>query len=126
MALEIADKEFEDMVRAAMDDIPEQYASHMHNVGFVVEDEPTPEQRGRLRLHDGATLYGLYEGVPLTARTNNYSGVLPDKITIFKKPMLSQAKNLGELNKQIRNTIWHEVAHYFGLNHQRISELEKL
>jgi predicted Zn-dependent protease with MMP-like domain len=73
----------------------------------------------------GLTLYGLYEGIPLTQRTNNYSGVLPDKITIFRLPILAGASTRAEVVKQVKNTVWHEVAHHFGLAHDRIRELEK-
>lgn len=122
--VEITDEEFEKIVKDAMDGIPERYASKMSNIGFVVEDEPTPEQRLKMRLHPGETLFGLYEGIPLTRRNNNYSGVLPDKITIFKQPLLFFAHDLNDLKERVRNTVWHEVAHYFGLDHTRIYELE--
>lgn len=122
--LSITDEEFEDIVRSAMDNIPERYAVKMQNVGFVIEDDPTPEQRQKLRLHSYQSLYGLYEGVPLTARGNNYSGVLPDKITIFKNPAKHAAQSIDELKAMVQNTVWHEVAHYFGLGHDRIHELE--
>lgn len=124
MTLNISDEEFEAIVRAAIDGIPERYAANLKNLAFVIEDEPTAEQRRQLHLHDGQTLYGLYQGIPLTGRSNNYSGVLPDKITIFKHPALAAARNMEELNAMVQNTVWHEVAHYFGLGHARIHELE--
>ncbi len=124
MALDILDEEFERIVTAAIDGIPERYASNLNNLAFVIENNPSEEQRQQLHLHDGQTLFGLYQGIPLTERNNNYSGVLPDKITIFKNPALAAAKNTQELNSMIRNTVWHEVAHYFGLGHGRIYELE--
>lgn len=124
MAFIISDSQFEDMVRVAMDGIPERFASKMQNIGFVIEDDPTPEQRRQLRLHNGQTLYGLYQGIPLTQRGSNYSMVLPDKITIFKNPMLATSSDLQGLKAQVKNTVWHEVAHYFGLGHDRIHELE--
>jgi predicted Zn-dependent protease with MMP-like domain len=119
------DKDFEALVAAAIDAIPPRYADHMKNIGFVIEDDPTPEQRLRLHLVGGQTLYGLYEGIPLTKRTNSYSGVLPDKITIFKNPIVSQAADPGHLQEIVKNTVWHEVAHHFGLDHGRIHELEQ-
>ena len=117
-------EEFEKLVSDAIDAIPEHYAGNMKNVGFVVEDMPTAEQRQKLHLHRGMTLYGLYEGIPLTQRGNNYSGVLPDKITVFRLPMLHQAQNHDELKNLVNNTVWHEVAHHFGLDHARIDEIE--
>lgn len=122
--IEIDDTEFERMVADAIDGIPEHYAKRLNNLGFVIEDEPTPEQRSRLHLHNGMTLFGLYEGVPLTRRGAGYSGVLPDKITIFKQPMLASVHSVDSLRERIKNTVWHEVAHYFGLDHSRIDELE--
>lgn len=123
--LEISDEEFEKLVTEAMDAIPDRYALAMNNVGFVIENDPTPEQRQRLHLVDGVTLYGLYEGIPLTRRNNNYSGVLPDKITIFKNPILMTSPSQEAVRDQVKKTVWHEVAHHFGLGHDRIHELEK-
>jgi predicted Zn-dependent protease with MMP-like domain len=118
------DKQFEQIVASAIDNIPPKYAEHIKNLAFVVEDEPTPEQRTKLKLRPYQTLFGLYEGVPLTSRSGNYNLVLPDKITIFKNPIEHTSNNLEEVIKQVNNTVWHEVAHYYGLGHGRIDELE--
>ena len=118
------DKEFEAIVSAAIDGIPDKYAKRMNNVGFVVEADPTPEQMQRLHLVNGEILFGLYEGIPLTRRNNNYSGVLPDKITIFKNPIVMTSHNKQTVIQQVKKTVWHEVAHHFGLGHDRIHELE--
>jgi predicted Zn-dependent protease with MMP-like domain len=123
--IDISDSDFEKMVAEAMDAIPERYALAMNNVGFVIEDDPTTEQRQRLHLVDGVTLYGLYEGIPLTKRNSNYSGVLPDKITIFKNPIVYSSDSLDAVRRQVKKTVWHEVAHHFGLGHDRIHELER-
>lgn len=123
--VEVSQKQFEEFVAEAIDAIPKKYAERMNNVGFVVEDEPNEEQRQKLHLVDGATLYGLYEGIPLTQRTSGYSMVLPDKITLFKKPMEWTSNTLNDLKEQIKHTIWHELAHHFGLNHDQIYKLEK-
>lgn len=120
----VDEKTFEKLVADGIDNIPPKYAKHIKNLAFVVEDEPTQEQRQKLKLHPNQTLFGLYEGVPLTGRSGNYNLVLPDKITIFKKPIESSANGLQELKKQINQTIWHEVAHYYGLGHGRIHQLE--
>lgn len=117
-------KQFEKIVADAIDNIPPKYADHIKNLAFVVEDEPTPEQRIKLNLHAHQTLFGLYEGVPLTRRSGNYNLVLPDKITIFKKPIEMSANSLDDVVNQVNNTVWHEVAHYYGLGHGRIHELE--
>lgn len=120
----IDDQQFQKIVSQAIDNIPPKYAEHIKNLAFVVEDEPSPEQRQRLKLSDHQTLFGLYEGVPLTRRVSNYNLVLPDKITIFKLPIEFSANNKEELIEQVSNTVWHEVAHYYGLGHGRIHELE--
>src|SRR5437773_1982770 len=116
--IEVTNEEFEKIVAAAMDAIPKQYTDHMKNVGFVIEDLPTEQQRQKLHLYKGQTLYGLYEGIPLTQRNAGYNLVLPDKITIFKKPLEASSFTLGELSERVKYTVWHEVAHHFGLSHE--------
>lgn len=123
--IDISDQEFEKLISKAIDNIPEKYASRLDNVGIFWEDQPTPEQRDKLKLHCNQTLLGLYEGIPLTKRGASYNLVLPDKITLFKIPILSSVNNLAELREQIGRTLWHEVAHYFGLDHDRIHALER-
>jgi predicted Zn-dependent protease with MMP-like domain len=71
------------------------------------------------------TLLGLYEGIPLPSRGDGYSGVLPDVITIFKRPHEATAAGLEGLRREVHQTVWHEVAHYFGLDHGQIHSLEK-
>ena len=122
--IEVSQTEFEKIVSEAIDALPAKYIKHMKNVAFVVEDIPTPEQRQKLHLHDGHILFGLYEGIPLTRRTNNYTMVLPDKITIFKEPLLAISHSLKQLQENVRHTVWHEVAHHFGLDHGQISKLD--
>ncbi len=120
----VDDKTFESIVADAIDNIPPKYAQHIKNLAFVVEDEPTLAQRQKLKLGPHQTLFGLYEGVPLTGRAGGYNLVLPDKITIFKRPVEFSASNHEQLVEQVRRTLWHEVAHYYGLGHGRIHELE--
>jgi predicted Zn-dependent protease with MMP-like domain len=119
----VSDDEFQKIVADAIDNIPSGYAKHIKNLAFIVEDEPSPDQRQRQHLQANQTLFGLYEGVPLTNR-GNYNLALPDKITIFKKPIEWSVNNHEELVQQVRHTLWHEVAHYYGLGHGRINELE--
>jgi len=121
---EISQKAFRDIVAEAIDSIPPRYASHINNVAFVVEDAPTDEQRHKLRLAPGHTLFGLYEGIPMTKRGNNYNLVLPDKITLFKQPIETASNSQQELKEIVQQTIWHEVAHYYGLDHDAIHALE--
>lgn len=121
----ISDAAFEKIVTDTMDAIPEKYYRNIHNVAFVVEAQPNTDQRTKLKLSGNQSLYGLYEGVPLTRRASNYNMVLPDKITIFKLPIQLSANSLEELTERVQQTVWHEVAHYFGLDHDQIHELEQ-
>ncbi len=123
--IEVNQQDFEAIVTEAIDAIPKKYAEKMNNVGFVVEDEPSPEQRQKMHLVNGRTLYGLYEGVPLTQRGVGYNLVLPDKITVFKRPVEMLSNTLNELREQVRYTVWHEVAHHFGLGHEQIYKLSE-
>ena len=117
------DDEFDQLVSRALDNLPEQYTSRLNNVAIIYADEPTPLQRQTLKLRGDQTLLGLYEGVPLPAR-GGQTKLLPDKITIFKLPLTAHSRTPQELAENVRHTLWHEMAHYFGLDHKRIHELE--
>ncbi len=123
--IQVTNEQFEAIIAEAIDRIPEKYASRLDNVGIFWEDEPSGEQRVQLKLHCNQTLFGLYEGIPLTKRGAGYNLVLPDKITIFKKPIEYASNSVDELKLQVGQTLWHEVAHYFGLDHDRIHKLER-
>lgn len=122
--MEITDTKFEAFIADALDSLPEKYTNNMDNVAIVYEDEPSPEQRLQLKLRCDETLYGLYQGIPLPQRNAGYNLVLPDKITIFKGPLVASSHSLDDLKAKIKHTLWHEIAHHFGLNHGRIHELE--
>jgi len=122
--LEISDKRFNDIVAEAIDAIPALYQRYLKNVAFIVEGEPTPEQMRQLNLYRGELLFGLYEGVPLPQRGGG-TKLLPDKITLFKNPALAVSRSEAELKKHVHHTVWHEVAHYYGLDHDRIHQLER-
>ena len=119
----ISDKEFEKILNKAIDSIPSLYKNHLKNVAFLVEDEPSSQQCQQLNLRCNDLLFGLYEGVPLPRR-NGATKLLPDKITIFKKSIELVSENLADAAEKVRHTVWHEVAHYYGLDHKRIHELE--
>lgn len=112
------------MVSAGIDKIPPLYQKNLKNVAFIVEDEPTPEQAQKLGLRVHELLFGLYEGVPLPQRQGT-TKLLPDKITLFKRPLAFVSADEADLEDRIARTIWHEVAHYYGLDHARIHELER-
>lgn len=122
--IQIDDQEFDKIVGEGIDAIPPLYQKHLQNVAFIVEDFPSPKQRHELGLACNQTLFGLYEGVPLPGR-NGANKLLPDKITIFKNPILAASSTVAEVKEQVRHTIWHEVAHYYGLDHGRIHQLDR-
>ena len=103
---------FEDQVRTALDELPPHIAEALKNVAVVVEDE-NPED---------PDLFGLYHGVPLPER-GDMSGMLPDKISIYRIPLEESFSDPEELREEIRITVLHELAHYFGLDENRIAEL---
>lgn len=121
--VEVSDKQFAAIVSEAIDGIPSPYIDKLQNVAFIVEDLPTLQQSQQLGLRCNSLLFGLYEGVPLPRRMGT-TKLLPDKITLFKQPLTLVSNNLGELRGHVKNTIWHEVAHYYGLDHKRIHELD--
>lgn len=121
---DISDEEFDRIISEAMEELPQEYISGLNNVAVVYSDEPTGDQRRELKLRCHDTLLGLYQGIPLTKRGSGYNLVLPDKITLFKRPLLSVSNDLREFKAQVKHTLWHEIAHYYGLDHDRIHSLE--
>lgn len=121
--MQVSDENFKELIDRAFDALPEPHRSGVQNVAIVIADEPSEQQRRKLKLHCNQTLLGLYEGVPLPARQGRET-LLPDVITLFKLPLLEQSNSQEELYAEIHHTLWHEVAHYYGLDHQKIHELE--
>jgi predicted Zn-dependent protease with MMP-like domain len=108
--------EFEEYVADALDSLPTDLRSQMSNVELVVEDEPAP----------GQPLLGLYQGVPLTRRGAYYAGALPDKITIYRGPLVRLYGHEPEtLRREVRRVVLHEVAHHFGISDERLIELDR-
>lgn len=122
---DVSDKQFEAMIAQAYDRLSPQHREAIRNLAIVTAEEPTAEQRRQLHLRGDQTLLGLYSGVPLPARQGRTDHYPPDVITLFKQPLLAASVDVGELRENIRHTLWHEVAHYFGLDHKRIYELEQ-
>lgn len=120
----LTDQEFDTLISRAMDELPQEYITGLDNVAIVYADEPNDDQVHKLQLRNDSLLLGLYEGIPLTQRGNSYTFVLPDKITLFKLPILAVSHSEAELFEQIKRTLWHEIAHYYGLGHDRIDALE--
>ena len=109
--IDIDPERFEEMVRAALDELPDELGTLMRNVAVLVEHGQGPPG-----------LLGLYEGVPLTRRSQ-YSGVLPDRITIYRQAICADAWSEWDVEKQVRKTVIHEVAHHFGIDDERLREL---
>ena len=129
--MKMSDQEFEAIIAAELDNLPERYVAGLKNVAIVYEDDPTPEQRTKLRLRCNETLFGLFEGLPITKRPaadnvflSNMTIQLPDKITIFKNPIINHGGSIEKIKEQVRHTLWHEIAHYYGLDHEQIHKLD--
>lgn len=120
-------EDFDSIVERAYRRVPARFRRRMENVLVVVEDEPTPEQLARGRVPLGNTLLGLYEGRPLRYRGWAEGFHLPDKITIFQRPHECLARgNVLELERLVEQTLWHEIAHYFGMNEREVRAAERL
>lgn len=120
----MTDQQFEQVIAEAIDSLPDRFLEHAKNVAIVWAEEPTEEQRRKNNLSPRETLLGLYEGIPMTRRGDNYNLVLPDKITIFKNPILGMSADEAAVRVQVKHTLWHEIAHHYGLDHDRIHGLE--
>ena len=118
-------REFEKLVREGLSAIPEKFVRMLKNVAVVIAEEPTREQREVAELEENETLLGLYEGIPQVKRDGGYFGVLPDKITIFKKPILEAAETPEEIREIVKDTVWHEIAHHFGMEEDEVSRAEE-
>jgi len=122
----VSDDEFDQLIQRAMLELPQEYIKGLDNVAITYADEPTPEQLVANHVGPNQLLLGLYEGIPQTSRFSaSYSGVLPDKITIFKHPIMIVTHDAVSFFEQIKRTLWHEIAHHYGLGHDRIHVLER-
>ena len=110
--IDIEPDRFEEMVDKAMDGLPRNFKQQISNVAILVEHNPGPPG-----------LLGLYEGIPLTSRTSDYAGVLPDRITIYRREICAICRTGQEVADQVRRTVVHEIAHHFGIDDDRLTEL---
>lgn len=122
---DVDDQQFEKLISQAIDEMPQEYIHQLDNVAITYEDDPTPAQAHKLHLRGDTLLLGLYEGVPLPQRGAGYNLVLPDKITLFKNPIRAIAHDETSFYRQIKHTLWHEIAHFYGLGHDKIEEIER-
>jgi predicted Zn-dependent protease with MMP-like domain len=120
----VTDEAFDELITRAMDALPQKYIKGLDNVAIVYADQPTAAQIEKMRIDNHHILLGLYEGIPLPQRGNGYTFVLPDKITLFKNSLLVISGTEEELFEHVKRTLWHEMAHYYGLSHERMDELQ--
>jgi predicted Zn-dependent protease with MMP-like domain len=117
-------KEFEELVVLALRRLPKFFRKKMKNVDVVVEDRASRDLLSEMELKSPFELLGLYQGVPLGQRGFYYGNVLPDKITLFRIPIESICQTKEEIEAKVREVVIHEVGHYFGLDDDRLRELE--
>jgi len=115
---------FEALVEKAVDNLPPEFQARLENVDVVVEDWPAPEQLKRGRPIRRTQLLGLYQGVPRTRRGQGYGLVLPDKISIFQKPIEAQCQSESDIEAKIGEVVRHEIAHHFGLDDETLRRIE--
>lgn len=112
--IEVTPGDFEDLVAAALEEVPAELARLVDNVYFIVEDDAPAED---------PQLLGLYEGIALTERDSRYAGALPDRITIYRRPILRICDSIDDVIDEVHITVVHEIAHHFGIDDDRLHEL---
>jgi len=117
-------EKFETLVVRAIENLPPEFRSKLENVDIVLDDWPTPGQLKKLKLRHPSQLLGLYEGVPQIKRDRGYGMVLPDKISIFQKPVEAQCRSDGEVEVKIAEVVRHEIAHHFGTDEKTLRKIE--
>jgi len=122
--MKLTRKDFEEAVVSALKGLPRFFKKKMKNVDVIVEDKASQELLSEMGLRSPFELLGLYQGIPINRRGFYYGNVLPDKITLFQMPIESMCKNKGEIEEKVREVVIHEVGHYFGLDDERLRELE--
>jgi predicted Zn-dependent protease with MMP-like domain len=118
-------EEFDQLVQAAYARIPTEFRARLQNIAMMVEAEPSPAQLAEAGVGPGGTLLGLYQGRPLTGRSVFESFAMPDRITIFQGPHERLARSQAQLTQMVDDTVWHEVAHYFGMNERQVRDAER-
>lgn len=122
--VEISRKDFEQLVERALRKLPRRFRARLENIAVVVEDWADEGTLLEMGIEPPDTLYGLYRGTDLTRRDATYGGVLPDVITIYQGPIEEDCETVAEMEELVRDTVVHEVGHYFGLDDERLGEIE--
>lgn len=117
--------QFEEIVRQAWLRIPKRFRREIQNLAIVVEEEPSRSLLRSSGVPPGDTLLGLYQGIPLAQRGLGYGMVLPDKISLFQGPIEREARDEDDLPRVVYETLWHEVAHYFGMSERQVRASER-
>ena len=117
--------DFRALVDEALETIPQRFRDAMQNIAIIVDDEPTPDQLESVEIEPPDTLLGLYEGIPLPERQWAHGNTLPDKITLFQRPIEESSDDEDDLVVCIGETLIHEIGHYFGLSEEEIEEIEE-
>jgi len=118
-------RQFERLVDEAVRSIPAEFRERLQNLSIVVEDEPSPELLEEMAIEPPDSLYGLYQGTPLTERSWDFGNNLPDRITLFQFPIEDDCESDAEVVRTIGETLIHEVGHYFGLSEEELEEIEE-
>ncbi len=121
--LPLGERRFRILVSRALRRLPGSIRERLSNVAIIIEEEPTADHLAEAGLEPDETLYGLYTGIPLTERTSAYGMVLPDRITIFRRPLLEACQSEAELMDEVRRTVLHEIGHFFGLGEAELEEI---
>lgn len=116
---------FEQYVKEAIETIPSRFRKAVKNLAIVVEDEPADEVLREMEIEPPDSLFGLYQGTPLTERTWGYGNTLPDRITLYQGPIEDASENEDDLVVCIGETLIHELGHYFGLSEEEIEAIEE-
>lgn len=123
--MEQAGFKFEKLVGEALLALPKHIRENMENVAIIVEKRPSREQLQKTGTRIGISLLGLYEGIPKTVWGRNFSGRLPDKITIFQEAIENLVRSEKEITELVKYTVWHEIAHHFGIEEEKVRLLER-
>ena len=118
-------QKFERLVEEALREIPKRFRKAMHNVAVVVEDEPPEDVLDELEVEEGDSLFGLYQGTPLTERSWGHGNNLPDRISIYQGPIEDACEDEDQIRDCIAETVIHEFGHYFGMSEEEIEEIEE-